>query len=277
VVAAAGPGRAPDSSPFELDVDYPMDPALSRLPRGRHGLPRELVEHNHRNRLLAGTIEAVAQEGYLACTVADITTAAGVSRGAFYHHFNDKQACFLAAYDLAVQWIGEVIAGALNPAQAWPEAVWSTVARTLDIFAADSRLARLCTIEILFAGAPGLVRFEQTLQRLAVPLAAGRAECSFGAELPCHLEPTLIGGAISLVSRRLNAGEGDRLPEFAPELTEFLLAPYLGTVQAAQSVAAQGTSADEPVAGGLRPRLRTRCPGTSDRGSPPPAFPPDSA
>jgi hypothetical protein len=110
---------------------------------------------------------------------------------------------------------------------------------TLEIFTADPRLARLCTIEILFSGPPGLDRFEQTLQRLAVPLAAGRSECSFGAELPCHLEPTLIGGAISLVSRRLNAGESDRLSGFAPELTEFLLAPYLGTAQAAQIAAAR--------------------------------------
>jgi hypothetical protein len=110
---------------------------------------------------------------------------------------------------------------------------------TLEIFAADSRLARFCTIEILFAGPPGLDRFEETLQRLAVPLGAGRAECPFGAELPCHLEPTLIGGAISLVSRCLNAEGSDRLPEFAPELTEFLLAPYLGTVHAAQIAAAR--------------------------------------
>jgi AcrR family transcriptional regulator len=239
MVAAAGSGRAPDSGPFGLDIDDSMAPALARLPRGRHGLPREFVEHNHRSRLLAGAIEAITREGYLLCTVADITSAAGVSRGAFYQHFDDKQACFLAAYDLAAEWIGETITGALDPGQGWPEAVRSTVARTLEIFAADSRLARLCTIEILFAGPPGLDRFEQTLQRLAVPLRAGRDECLFGAELPCHLEPTLIGGAISLVSRRLNAGEGDRLPEFAPELTEFLLAPYLGIAQAAQIVAAR--------------------------------------
>jgi AcrR family transcriptional regulator len=237
--AAAGSGRAPDSSPFKLEIDYSMEPALARLPRGRHGLPREFVEHNHRNRLLAGAIEAVSKEGYLACTVADITYAAEVSRGTFYHHFDDKQSCFLAAYDLVVEWIGETVTGALDGGQGWAKAVKDGVATTLEILAADPRLARVCTIEILFAGPPGLDRFERTLQRLAAPLVAGRAECAFGAELPCHLEPTLIGGAISLVSRRLNAGESDRLPGIAPELAEFLLAPYLGTARAAEIAGAQ--------------------------------------
>ena len=215
-----------------------MAPVLARLPPGRHGLSREFVEHNHRSRLLAGLIEAVADEGYHACTVAHVTSAAGVTRSAFYRHFDDKQACFLAAYDLVVEWIGDAVVRALDPGQDWAKAVKGTVARTLEIFAADSRLARLCTIEILFAGPPGLDRYEATLQRIAVPLGAGRSECSFGAELPCHLEPTLIGGAISLVSRCLNAGGSDRLTEFAPELTEFLLAPYLGAAQALRIAAA---------------------------------------
>src|SRR3954447_5428671 len=158
MVAASGPGRSPDSSPFRTDLDSSTAPTLARLPRGRHGLAREFVERNHRSRLLAGAIEAIARKGYIACTVADITTAAAVSRGAFYHHFEDKQACFLAAYDLAVEWIGEAIGRALDPGQGWARAVRAAVAETLEIFAADPRVARLCTIEILFAGPPGLDR-----------------------------------------------------------------------------------------------------------------------
>jgi AcrR family transcriptional regulator len=232
VAAPARSGPGPDAGPFGLDVDYSTAPALARLPRGRHGLPREFVEQNHRNRLLAGAIEAVAERGYPATTVSHISAAAEVSRGAFYRHFDDKQGCVLAAYDVAVEWIGEAIAEALDPVGDWPQAVKSAVARTLDIFAADPRLARLCTIEILFAGLPAFDRYEATIERLATALCAGRAERPHGAELPLHLEPTLIGGAISLIPRHLNADCGDRLAELAPELTEFLLAPYLGPTRA---------------------------------------------
>jgi AcrR family transcriptional regulator len=237
-VVAAGSRRGSDDGPFGLDFDYSMSPALARLPRGRHGLPREFVDHNHRNRLLAGALDSVAERGYLATTVSHISAAAEVSRGAFYRHFDDKRACFFAAYDLAVEWIGAAIARALDPVPDWPRAVRIAVATTLDIFAADPRLARLCTIEILFAGPPALDRYEATLERLAAPLRAGRTACPPGAEPPPHLESTLVGGAISLIPRYLNAGNADLLAGLAPELTEFLLAPYLGPARARQIAAA---------------------------------------
>jgi AcrR family transcriptional regulator len=233
---APSPPSGSDASPFALDVDYSTAPALARLPRGRHGLPREFVEQNHRNRLLAGAIEVAAERGYLAATVTHITTAAEVSRAAFYRQYDDKQDCFLAAYDVAVAWIEAAIARAIDPADGWPQAVKTAVATTLDLFAADPRLARLCTVEIHFAGPPALARYEATVERLAIPLRAGRAERPLGAGLPLHLEPTLVGGAISLIPRYLNAEDGDRLAEAAPELTEFLLAPYLG-VGAARRIA----------------------------------------
>jgi AcrR family transcriptional regulator len=232
------PRRAVESGPFSPDIDYSDAPVLARLPRGRHGLPQEFVDRNHRNRLLAGAIDVVAKRGYLDTTVAHITSAAGVSRGAFYRHFKDKRDCYLAAYDVIVEWIGEETRRALGGCASWSQGVGIAVATILEAFAADPRLARLCTVEILVAGGPALDRQEATIERLAVPLRAGRGERPLGNELPLHLEASLIGGAISLVLRYLNAGGGDRVGELTPELTEFLLTPYLG-VAAARATATE--------------------------------------
>ncbi len=76
---------------------YP--PELARLPPGRHGLPREFVTHNQRERLIAGLAEAVAENGYSGTTIAHITRHAAVSRRTFYEHFSSKDECFVAAYD----------------------------------------------------------------------------------------------------------------------------------------------------------------------------------
>ena len=52
-----------------------------------------------RNRLVEAAIRVIREKGYVATTVDDLCAAAGVSKGAFFHHFADKQAVALAAAD----------------------------------------------------------------------------------------------------------------------------------------------------------------------------------
>ncbi|HEV7687975.1 MAG TPA: helix-turn-helix domain-containing protein, partial [Acidimicrobiia bacterium] len=74
----------------------------SRLPSGRHGLTREAVVASQRGRLVDAMAQIVAEKGYPATTVADVVERAGVSRRTFYEQFADKEACFLAAYDVGL-------------------------------------------------------------------------------------------------------------------------------------------------------------------------------
>ena len=76
-----------------------MQPHLTGLPRGPHGLARELVTGSQRQRLLYAMTVVVAEKGYIATTVAHVTTRAGVSRKTFYEMFADKEECFIAAAD----------------------------------------------------------------------------------------------------------------------------------------------------------------------------------
>jgi len=52
-----------------------------------------------RSRLLQAAEECFAQRGYDGTGVAEICRCAGVSKGAFYHHFPSKQAIFLELLD----------------------------------------------------------------------------------------------------------------------------------------------------------------------------------
>lgn len=54
------------------------------------------------NRLLIAAVEEFAQHGYESTSVSQICRAAGVSKGAFYHHFPSKQALFL---ELLESWL----------------------------------------------------------------------------------------------------------------------------------------------------------------------------
>jgi Transcriptional regulator len=222
--------RAESSAgPFALDFGGATPHALSRLPTGRHGLPREFIEFNQRNRLLAAAVDQIAERGYLAATVADITKVAAVSRRTFYLHFANREACLLAAYDVILEWLELEGARAAQPDRDWARNLSAAVGKVLALLAADPRIARVCATEILFAGEVGWARHRTLVDRLAVRLALGRSEPTAGVGLPANLEGILIGGAISLIARYVDAGDGDRLTELGPELTEFLLLPYLGT------------------------------------------------
>src|SRR5579862_8777174 len=70
-----------------------------RLPTGAHGLDPEEVRRDQRERLQTALIELIAQRGYQAVRILDLTKLARVSRPTFYSLYADKEELFLAAYD----------------------------------------------------------------------------------------------------------------------------------------------------------------------------------
>jgi AcrR family transcriptional regulator len=218
----------------ESAPEYP--PELSRLPPGRHGLPREFVVHNQRERLIAGLAEAVAENGYASTTIGHITRHAAVSRRTFYEHFGSKDECFVAAYDTVMQQLGERVAAAFEEGDDWPHAVKAGIAAMLGFLASEPNLARLCMVEALVAGPVVVDRYDAAIQSLVPYFQAGREGRS--PEVLERLSPTteeaLVGGMVSLISRRIIAGRTAELVELLPDLVEFTLTPYIGSSEAAK-------------------------------------------
>jgi len=90
-----------------------------------------------RMRILESSWRLFALNGYEATGVADICQEAGVSKGAFYHHFDSKQTVFLAILN---GWLRDLeekmkLAG-LNAANV-PEALGQMAGMTKDVFNAS--------------------------------------------------------------------------------------------------------------------------------------------
>jgi len=62
-----------------------------------------------RSKILTSAIKLFSNRGYNAASVDDICTEAGISKGAFYHHFKSKQDLFLALLDVWLQTIDNAI------------------------------------------------------------------------------------------------------------------------------------------------------------------------
>lgn len=62
-----------------------------------------------RSRILDSAIKLFATRGYNKASVDDICAEAGISKGAFYHHFESKQALFAALLDSWLQAIDTAI------------------------------------------------------------------------------------------------------------------------------------------------------------------------
>lgn len=80
-----------------------------------------------RSRLLLAALDSFAERGYDATGVAEICQRAGVSKGAFYHHFASKQALFVALLD---QWLAVLdgqMARSRAPGASAPQALQALV------------------------------------------------------------------------------------------------------------------------------------------------------
>jgi AcrR family transcriptional regulator len=219
-------------------------------PRGASpALPLLLAADDDRSRLLTAIIATVPERGYRDTPVAEIVARAGLSEANFFRCFADKEDCFLAAYDLAVAWLGGAIARALERSGGWPQGVRVAVSAALDCLATEPRLARFCGIEVLFAGPVALGRHQAAVERLAVPLRAGRVECAWDLKLPNDIEQIAIGGAIWLLAHKAGLDGSESLTALAPDLTYFLLVPYVG-IEDAQRLAAGGAPTRGPAASG---------------------------
>jgi AcrR family transcriptional regulator len=211
---------------------------VERLPRGRHGLPREFVAQNQRERLLAALAECLEEKGYERTTVASIGTRAGVSKSDFYKQFESKDACFVAAYDDAVERIRARVKEACAERRDWGSGVLDALDALLRLFEAEPAQAQLVLVEGLRAGRGVYDRYQVAIQSFVPYLRDGAPAPAGGERPPEATDEAVVGGIASLLARRVLAGEAKKMRGLLPDIAEFALTPYLGTAGARRIISA---------------------------------------
>jgi AcrR family transcriptional regulator len=207
-----------------------------RPPRGRHRLPPEVVSRSQRERLLEAAVRVVAAKGYAAATIGDLTGEAGVSRTTFYELFEDKEACFLAAYDNAVDTLVRRVLAAYESERRWPDRARAGLEALLATLAEEPDLARLSLVDIGSAGPAAQRRYRSAVQRLTPLFEEGRDFAPNGRRLPPNTSRMAIGGVTGLIADELVADRAERLPDLLSEVFFATLVPYIGPEAAAREV-----------------------------------------
>jgi AcrR family transcriptional regulator len=195
-----------------------------------------VIARSQRERLLEAAVRVAAEKGYGATTVTDLTREAGISRTTFYEMFEDKEACFLAAYEEVVDALVRRIAAAYEAEEGWPRRARAGLAALLEALAEEPDVARLALVDVGAAGPAAQRRYRAALQRLTPFFDEGRDFAPDGRSLPANTSRMAIGAVAGLISDELAEGRAEQLPNLLSDVLFATLVPYIGPAAAAREV-----------------------------------------
>lgn len=193
----------------------------------RPELPREFVASHKRRRMMDAVAELTAENGYEATKIADIVRRAAVARKTLYDNFDGKEDLFLSAVSATLMEMREAIEAACEEAAAdsSESRIVAGLEALLDYVAEHPAAAKMCMLEAISA-TPSSARLYDAGVRDCVELL--RANAPADASLPETIAESLVGGVAWILQLKIRRGEVEQAPDLLPELSQFVLAPYLG-------------------------------------------------
>jgi AcrR family transcriptional regulator len=209
---------------------------------GASVLGRQQVADIQRARMLAAMVQEVAERGAGKVSVAHVVARSGVSRRTFYEVFEDREDCFLAAFDEAVARVAAVIVPAYEERGPWRVKMRTALTMLLELLDYDRGTGRLLIVESLGAGPMALEHGGRVFARIVAAIDEGRAIAD--ADKRSKVEPPppltaegIAGGVLSVIHARLTAKKRPgSLIDLAGPLMGMIVLPYLGPVAARREI-----------------------------------------
>jgi AcrR family transcriptional regulator len=236
------------ASPGRIRMRRPGTPG----PRGGGVFVTEV----QRARLLDATAAVVSELGYKQMTVRRVSGRAGVSNKTFYDLFENREDCFLAAFDQAVERLAAVVVPAWEGEKEWVACVRAALGALLAFLDYELALHRLVFVEALAAGSRVLERRAEVLEVLQGAVDEGREGMQDGRELPPLTGEGIVGAAFGVIHARLLQSQPAPLSELLNPLTATIVLPYRGHDAAEQELARTA----KPALTHASPRHGTRPP-----------------
>lgn len=195
------------------------------LKSSRPELPREFVAGHKRRRMMEAIAELSAEQGYEATKIADIVRRAGVARKTLYDNFDGKEDLFLSAIDSTLEEMRLTVEEGCEAEDAWEDGVAAGLAALLDYVVANPAASRMVMLEALSATPSSASRYDAGMREFVELLRRGVERSD---DLPETLEESLVGGVSWILQQQIRRGAAAQTAELLPELSQFVLSPYLG-------------------------------------------------
>jgi AcrR family transcriptional regulator/DNA-binding MarR family transcriptional regulator len=182
--------------------------APERRARGSvdRGGGRSGVAEIQRARMIGALTEVARERGAAGVTVAHVVARSGVSRRTFYELFEDRDDCFLAAFDFAVERATQRVLPAYETNGTWRQRIRAGLGALLEFLEDEPGLGALCIVDALAAGPRVLQRRERIVRALIDAVDEGRTEAK-GSARPTRLTAEGIVGAVLAVLYARLAGD----------------------------------------------------------------------
>jgi AcrR family transcriptional regulator len=209
-----------------------------QLSVGRNGFAHEQVSGVQRARILAAMVDVASELGAGHATITRVVARSGVSRRTFYEIFNDREDCFLAAFEDTIARATRYTLDGYDPTVGWAERLRTALTGLLTFLACEPGAGRLLVVEALGAGPGALKRRQRVLAEMTAVVDAGRMEVKTGQDPPPPLTAeAIVGGAFSLIHSRMTDGKNSPLIELTGPIMAMIVSPYLGSSAARRELA----------------------------------------
>jgi AcrR family transcriptional regulator len=185
-------------------------------------MTREDVARNQRARMYGGMIEAVSERGYGRTTVAHVIALAGVSRRAFYEQFPNKEACFLATYDIVVARARKLVLDAWAQERGWANRLHGACRALLDDVAGSPKGPRLVLVDSLGVGPKARERMTLAASTFERVLAMAFNADPKGEELSPLTVRALVAGIRHIAFTRLYEEREQELYSLTDEVLDWI-------------------------------------------------------
>jgi AcrR family transcriptional regulator len=186
--------------------------------------------------MLTAMVQEVAERGGANVSVGHVVGRSGVSRRTFYEIFQDREDCFLAAFDEALKQVAAVVVPAYEQPGSWQAKTRAGLVALLEYLDYDPASGRLLFVESLAVGHKALERRRNVLVLINSVIDRGRTQSKAGNDPPALTAEGIVGGVLSVLHARLTQNDPGGLIDLVSPLMGMIVLPYLGPAAARKEI-----------------------------------------